>query len=132
MNSEIQNYINQKESLLQKCLRVTEDFASNIDDWESFENILSERGSIIEKIKELEAATPDHIRSACPPKDVKRLDNMLNLILDLDKNAEKYIREAQAELMDSMKTNVQGQRFAHTGYNPQNMANPGGRLDYKK
>jgi hypothetical protein len=125
----------QKKSLLKQCLNLSEELISNLEEWESFDDILKKREDVIEQIKELEEAKGKNIALGLSSEMKTELDQTLNLILELDKKTTELMRKEQKEIMASLKNNAQEQRVVQrklAQYGPDPNIASGRFLDYKK
>jgi len=123
-------YLQQKKALLKQCLNLSEELISSIDEWESVPDIISRREAVILQLKELEEAAGTKVKASLTSEMKQELDQMINLILDLDKDATNLIRKDQQNIMGSLKANTQEQKLMQYA---QSTELPSGRkLDYKK
>jgi hypothetical protein len=106
-----EDYLAQKNILLERCLRLTEDIYSNAGKWESLEGLLDKRMAAIADFQSLEESVDDGFRQSCPKADMARLDSKLALVLEMNAKAEKALRDARDSLLDSMRSNTKEQQF---------------------
>ncbi|MDR0570741.1 MAG: hypothetical protein LBG71_05945 [Clostridiales Family XIII bacterium] len=106
-----ESYVERKHDILNRCLRLTEEILSSLEKWESLDRLFEERMGVIEELRNLEAAAGERITKVCAKGEAERLDEALRLILSLDKRIGKAIQSAQSDLLDSMRSNTQEQRF---------------------
>jgi hypothetical protein len=125
-----QQYLDEKKDILDRCLRLTEDCSSSLEDPEALHVLLEQRMDIIKELETLETAADDALRQACPPGALDRLDETLRLILALDQRNGDQLRDNRAQLVGAMKANTQEQRFLH--YNEPQRPVGGKFLDKKK
>jgi len=123
-------YLQQKKALLTQCLHLSEELISGIEAWDCVPEIIAKRETVIEQLKELEEAASPRVKAALTKEMKQELDNMIKLILDLDKDAANLIREEQKTIMDSMKANTTGQKLIRYASIPD--MSSGRKLDYKK
>jgi hypothetical protein len=123
-------YLQQKKALLKQCLNLSEELISNIEEWDSVPDIISKREIVIRELKVLEDSTKPSIKASLTKEMKEELNQMIRLILDLDKDAASRIREEQKGIMDSLKTNTKGQKLIQYAQIPD--IHSGQRLDYKK
>lgn len=123
-------YYENKKALFRQCLNLSEELISSIEDWESVPDIVTRREEVISQLKELEETTDKITASSLSMDRKKELDQMLKLILDLDKDATKLIRKEQQNIMSSLKTNTQGQKLMQYASTPGLIH--GRIMDYKK
>lgn len=123
-------YYQQKKALLKECLTLSEELISSIEDWDSVPDLVSKREAVILALKELEETAGTSVKAALT-KDLKQeLDQMIRLILDLDKDATNLIRTEQQNVLDSLKANTKGQKLTQYAQAPE--LPHGRKLDYKK
>lgn len=123
-------YLQHKKALLKQCLNLSEELIGSIKEWDSVPDIISKREVVIQQLKMLEDSTKPSIKASLTKEMKQELDQMIRLILDLDKDAANLIREEQKLIMDSLKTNTKGQKLVQYAQIPD--AQGGHRLDYKK
>ncbi|MDR1573984.1 MAG: hypothetical protein LBS24_06705 [Clostridiales Family XIII bacterium] len=105
-----QGYIEQKDDILTRCLRLTEDIYNGVRTPEGLADLLDRRMETIRELQTLEGAARE-ARDACPQEALDRLDSKLRLILNLDEKTEGAMTDARRELLDAMKSNTREQRF---------------------
>jgi len=115
---------------LKQCLNLSEELISSIEEWDSVPDIISKREVLIGELKVLEDSTKPSIKASLAKEMKQELDQMIKLILDLDKDAAKLIREEQKAIMESLKANTKGQKLIQYAQIPD--VHSGHRLDYKK
>jgi len=123
-------YYKQKKALLKECLTISEELMSSIEGWDSVPDLVSKREAMILELKKLEEATGTAIKTALTKELKQELDQMIQLILDLDKNATNLIRTEQQNVLDSLKANTKGQKLMQYAQAPE--LPQGRKLDYKK
>jgi ferredoxin len=105
-----QSYIEKKDDILTRCLKLTEDVYSGVKDSEKLAGLLDRRMETIRELQELEKAARE-AREACPKEALDRLDSKLRLILSLDEKTESAMTNARRELLGAMKSNTMEQKF---------------------
>lgn len=123
-------YLQQKKALLKQCLNLSEELIGSIEEWDSVPDIISQREVLIRELKVLEDSTKPSIKASLTKEMKQELDQMIKLILDLDKDAAKLIRQEQKTIMESLKTNTKGQKLIQYTQIPD--VQSGHKLDYKK
>ena len=123
-------YLQQKKALLKQCLNLSEELISNIEEWDTVPDIIAKREVVIQQLKSLEDLTKPSIKASLTKEMKQELDQMIRLILDLDKDAAKLIRKEQKAIMESLKTNTKEQKLMQYARIPDGQS--GQRLDYKK
>ena len=123
-------YYQQKKALLKQCLHLSEELIGCIDEWESVPDIISKREVVILQLKELEETVATKVKASLTNEMKQELDQMLKLILDLDKDATNLIRKEQQNITDSLKSNAQEQKLMQ--YAQPTEVPSGRKLDYKK
>ena len=116
-----ETYVTQKNEILDNCLHLTEEIYSILRNQEDPALLLQERMSVINELVTLESSIGDKILKTCSRADAKQMDDKLRLILSLDKQIEESILDAQSKILESMKHNIQEQRFTlfETGIAPE-------------
>ncbi len=123
-------YYRKKKALLKECLTLSEELISSIDDWDAIPVIIRKREALIDELKTLEETAGAPVKAALTRELKQELDQMIRLILDLDKDASDLIRTEQQNVLDSLKKNTKGQKLAQYAQAP-DLAR-GSKLDYKK
>jgi hypothetical protein len=123
-------YLQQKKALLKQCLTLSEELISSIKGWEAVPEIVSKREAVILQLSELEESTGASLKASLTKEMKQELDQMIKLILDLDKDATNLIRSEQNGIMDSLKANTKGQKLVQ--YVQTSGLTSGRKLDYKK
>ncbi len=123
-------YVQQKKALLKQCLTLSEELLSSIEEWDPVPDIVKQREAVIMQLKELEDDTPPKVKATLTKEMKQEMDQMIRLILDLDKEATSRIKKEQQALLDSMKANVKGQKLIQ--YAQVSDLGSGRKLDYKK
>ena len=122
-------YIEKRDALLTRCLRLTEDIYSGVKDPESLPDLLDRRMEMLRDLGRLDAEAGG-TRDVCPQDALDRSDAKLRLIQSLDAKIETALRGARSELRDAMKRNAAERKF--TGYAAPANAEKGRILDEKK
>jgi hypothetical protein len=123
-------YLQQKKALLKQCLTLSEELISSIKGWEAVPEIVSKREAVIQQLKELEESTGASIKASLTKEMKQELDQMIKLILDLDKDATSLIRGEQKGIMDSLKANTKEQKLVQYAQTLEIAS--GRKLNYKK
>jgi hypothetical protein len=100
-----EGYIEKKDDILTRCLRLTEDIYSGVKTPEALADLLTRRMETIEELKELEQGAED-VKNVCPAEALDGLDSKLRLILSLDEKIENAMNDEKAEILGSMKSNI--------------------------
>ena len=125
-----EQYYQRKKSLLQSCLRYSEEAASSMEAWENLSSILDEREAVVDQLSELEEQIDPSVKDAMPDDRKQELDQMIKLILEFDQNTVRLMRAEQDNIMSSLKTNVKSQKTIQ--YGPTTQVPSGTRMDFKK
>ncbi|MDD3168207.1 MAG: hypothetical protein PHC91_01930, partial [Eubacteriales bacterium] len=80
-------YYQKKKALLKQCLTLSEELISNLDDWDSVPDLVSKREAVIQDLKNLEDGAGAPVKAALTKEFKQELDQMIRLILDLEKDA---------------------------------------------
>ena len=106
--TDSKEYFTNKISLLKQCLEITEELISKISDWESLEDVLSRRQVVIDSLQKLEKGAKEN--KPLSPSEEDQVNQLLKLIIDLDKDAKKLLQEERDKTIQLLKSNVQGQK----------------------
>ena len=106
-----ESYVSQKKDILDRCLRLTEEIYSCLEKQEDPDKPIQERMTVIHELESLESSANDDIKNTCPRDEAVRMDEKLKLILSLDKQIEQSIKKTQKDILESMKQNIQEQKF---------------------
>jgi hypothetical protein len=104
------DYIEKKDDILTRCLRLTEDIYSAVGESDTLAALLDERMKTIEELVRLEEGSAE-LRQACPAEALAGLDSKLRLILSLDERIESAIADVKLKLLDSLKSNTMERKF---------------------
>ena len=122
-------YFIQKRTLLKECVSLSEELLSNIGDWDAVNGALERRSEKIRQIKALDDACGKAPAEFWQQSQKAEIDQTVSLLLGLDRDAMKLIKDAQTDLKNSMKTNTKEHKLA--SYTVK-YASPSGRLLDKK
>lgn len=121
------DYFIQKEALLKECVSLSEDLLSSIHDVDVVNRILSARSEKIRQLQELD----DTCDSASLSTDQKsQINQIVSLLLGLDRDAIKQIKADQTDVMNEMRANTQNHKMI--GYKGKRSEVSGRNLDIKK
>lgn len=124
------DYFQQKKALFKECLSLSEELISSLEDWESLSDILSKRELIIQQLESLEVTFGKEAAASLPEEMKTEIDQLIKLILDVDKDTANLIRKEQQNIINSLKANTQEQKLVQYGSIP--MTQSGRMIDYKK
>ncbi len=125
---DLTSYFEQKRNLLKDCITLSENILSSISDVDHVNQLLEQR---MEKISLLQKLDREYgaMMKELPGSQKTQIDQMVSLLLGLDRDAAKKIQLQQEELKKMMKINMQNQKLAnYTG----SYTSTGGRLLDKK
>lgn len=121
------DYFIQKEALLKECVSLSEELLSNIHDIDAVNRILYARSEKIRQLQELDdACDPASLSS----KQKSQINQIVSLLLGLDRDAIKEIKGEQANVMNAMKANTKNHKMV--GYNGKQPEASGRKIDIKK
>ncbi|MDD2189677.1 MAG: flagellar protein FliT [Eubacteriales bacterium] len=123
-------YYRKKKALLKECLALSEELISSIEDWDAIPVIITKREALIGELRDLEETARAPVKVALTKELKQELDQMIRLILNLDKDVADLIRTEQQNVLDSLKKNTKGQKLTQYAQT-QDLAR-GSKLDYKK
>jgi hypothetical protein len=106
-----EGYIEKKDDILTRCLRLTEDIYSSVNAPEKLDALFAGRMETIEELKALEQGAED-VKSACSKEALDELDSKLLLILSLDAKIEGAMNDEKTEILGSIKLNTAERKFA--------------------
>jgi hypothetical protein len=104
-------YISQKNDILDNCLNITEKIYACLKNQEDPASLLEKRMAVINDLAALESSVDDKVRNGCSMTVTGQIDDKLRLILNLDKQLEQSIIDTQRNILESLKQNMQGQKF---------------------
>lgn len=119
-----------KITILTQLLHLSEEFISSLDQWESLDGILEQRETLLAQLKTNEDSYGKAVADSCTQEQKEEVDRLINLIISLDHDSANKIREEQKKNIQSIKANVQEQKFIQYGATP--AAQSGRLMDYKK
>jgi len=124
-------YFEQKRNLLKECVSISEDILSNIADIDKVNSLLSSRSEKIGQLQTLEETADGKAHMmALPDREKAQIDQLIALLLGLDRDTAKKIKSAQEDLKKSMKVNTQNHKLAN--YTGKYGQTSGRLLDKKK
>ncbi|HPO04876.1 MAG TPA: hypothetical protein PLV37_05115 [Bacillota bacterium] len=125
------DYYSNKMVFLKQYLHISEELLSSIENWESYDIHLAAREAVLEDLQELEEAYSSEDAHSCTEDEKDRIDQMISLILALDKDIAASISDIRLKTLESIKTAAMEKRITDYGYGDQ--TDQSGRLfDYKK
>lgn len=131
MNDNSRTFCQQKISILKEYVTRGEEILSSIEDWESLAGILEKRDQLIIQLQNLEEnSKASDENMICSADEKNQVDDLLKLILDMDKNCIKLIQDEKDKTMNDLKSNQQNQKIVD--YQINLTPNYGTFLDAKK
>jgi len=113
MNEQPSELCQEKIQILKCYVEKGEEILSSIEDWQSLNGILEERDELIVKLQKLELQLSENdSASCCSLNQRNQIDNLVKLILDLDKNCIKLIQDEQKKTIQVLKNNQKNQKVA--------------------
>ncbi len=128
-NESSRTYAEQKIDYLKQSVRVTEDLLSCISDEKKILAFLAERNDIFTRLTELDQLASE-TNASCSKSELAKIDQLVDLLLKLDGQAEKNIKEELQATLAAMKTNVKEHKFI--GYKDNPNSPTGNFLDTKR
>ena len=107
-------YFIHKIALLKRFLNISEEFLSNLEDWESYEDHLAKRDAVIDELQELDKTFGNEVIRSCSYSQRQEIDRMINLVLAVDKDIAVSIDKSRQQTLESMKTTIMEKKI--TGY----------------
>lgn len=101
-----------KIQILKDYVEKGEKILSSIEDWESLAEILEERDELIDQLQKLELRICEKGINLCSLNQKNQIDNLVKLILDLDKSCIQLIQAEQKKTIQDLKNNQQNQKVA--------------------
>ena len=130
-NMDSNEYFEQKRILLKECVSISEEILSNITDIDTINKLLSARAEKITLLQKLEEEFQGKvIMSTLPDKQKAQINQLVTLLLGLDRDTAKKIKNTQEDLKKSMKVNTQNHKLAN--YTSKFVQTSGRFLDKKK
>ncbi|AFA49222.1 flagellar protein FliT [Acetobacterium woodii] len=131
MNNNSRTFCQQKILILKEYVTRGEEILSSIEDWELLAGILEKRDQLIIQLQNLEKnAQENNENMICSADEKSQVDNLLKLILDMDKNCIKLIQDEKDKTMNDLKNNQHNQKIVD--YQINLTPNYGTFLDAKK
>lgn len=118
----LKQYISLSEELLSIQLE---------DDWPQMDGFFSERETVIQQLQNLDRDNDKTIIASCSPIQNAQIDQLVSLILEVDKNIEDLIKKERDKILESMKSNTHEQKIADYAA-IENPNSAGKYLDIKK
>lgn len=113
MNEQPSEFCQEKIQILKDYVEKGEEIISKIEDWESLAAILEERDELIVKLQKLELKICENgSGNGCSLEQKNQIDNLVKLILDLDKNCIHLIKAEQQKTLQDLKNNQKNQKVA--------------------
>jgi hypothetical protein len=130
-NMDSNEYFEQKRILLKECVSISEEILSNITDIDTINKLLSARAEKITLLQKLEEEFQGKvIMRTLPDKQKAQINQLVALLLGLDRDTAKKIKSTQEDLKKSMKVNTQNHKLAN--YTGKFVQTSGRFLDKKK
>ncbi|HZK01303.1 MAG TPA: hypothetical protein VFC96_00395 [Anaerovoracaceae bacterium] len=122
-------YYEKRTACLKQMLRISEEMLGSKDKWESYDEHLSKKEILIGKLKSLDAVHRDDAATYFTDEMKNEMDNLLNLIIALDKDIMSAVEKDRSDTLKSLKTVTKGKKI--TRYS--NPSEEGGKfLDRKE
>ena len=131
MSGKANEYYPQKIRLLKEYVSKSEELLGSLEAWEALNMILTDRDHLIHKLQVLETDFDNEgSGSGCSQEQKDQVDQLIKLILDIDKDGIKMIQEEKDKIIVELKINQQSQKALD--YGPKSTTHNGKFLDFKK
>ena len=128
-SGDYNEYYMSKMTLLKQLLGINEEFMSNLENWESYEEHLSQRAAVIVDLQRLDEGYEKEVTVSCSTFQKAELNRMLNLILAVDNDIVAVMGKERQHTLASMKATIIEKKI--TGYEKP-VTIRGQLLDYKR
>lgn len=123
-------YFEKKKALLKECVSLSEEMLSNISKIDTIKSILVRRSEKIRLLQDLEVSCGKAMGDSLSEKQKAQINQVVSLLLALDRDTSKKIRTEQVNLKILMKVNTQNHKLM--GYTGKYAPTRGRLLDCKK
>lgn len=123
-------YFEQKRDLLKGCISLSEEILSNLSDIETVSALLEKRSEKISLLQKLEDDCGKAMMDLLPVEEKAKINQMLSLLLGLDRDTARKLQQEQAELKEMMRANTQNHKLIN--YTGKHAQTSGRLLDKKK
>ncbi|MGI6751305.1 MAG: hypothetical protein ACOX4U_01615 [Anaerovoracaceae bacterium] len=130
MDKESLEYYNRKKRLLEQCLHCSEELMSSLSRWEEMPDVMKKKEQVLLELKELEESTELSAKTSLSLEQKGELNDKIKLIVALDGDTSRRIKEEQEKIKESLKATVNGQKVIEYGSQPH--IGRGRKIDYKK
>lgn len=113
---DIQTYYEDRLELLKQLQKVNEDFLSSVESWESYEGHLNDRDELIAAVRDLDENFGRDKRKLLDEEKTREMDNILRLILALDRDITEALNRERRETLEAMKVTTRGKKLAGYGF----------------
>lgn len=131
MKGDTRELIEEKIRILEEYVVKSEEILSSIATWENLVELVENRDHLIKRLQEIEVSlhedNPDKIYNN---EQRDKINDLIKLILAMDQDAVKMIREEQRKNLEELKVNQKHQKIA--GYELNLKPSYGTYLDVKK
>ena len=109
-------YFEKKKALLRECVSLSEEMLSNISDIDTINNILLKRSEKIHFLQDFEDTYRKDFEDTLSEKQKSEINQIVSLLLGLDRDTIKKIKVEQSTLKNAMKVNSQSYKMmGYTG-----------------
>ena len=123
-------YFEQKRDLLQACISLSEEILSSIGDIETVNTLLEERAEKISLLQKLDDHRGKAMMDFLSTEEKSKINQMVSLLLSLDRDTLSKLQQEQAELKKLMRANTQNHKLIN--YTGKHVQTSGRLLDKKK
>ena len=113
MKGDTRELIEEKIRILEEYVVKSEEILSSIATWENLVELVENRDHLIKRLREIEVAlhedNPDKIYNN---EQRDKINDLIKLILAMDQDAVKMIREEQKKNLEELKVNQKHQKIA--------------------
>ncbi|MGV8906033.1 MAG: hypothetical protein ACOH15_05495 [Acetobacterium sp.] len=116
MSGSANGYYPQKIRLLKEYVSKSEELLSSLAAWETLNLILTDRDHLIQKLQSLETEFDNEaVERGCSQDQKDQIEALTRLILDIDQDGIKMIKDEKDKIIGELKINQQSQKALDYG-----------------
>ncbi len=123
-------YFNEKKSLLNQLLNLSETLVGQAQEFDLFVVTLEKREGLIQQLVALDNQYKARFNPLLGPAQVNELNRLVELVTSLDSHANALLTQEQSKVTEAIKNNIQEQKLFQ--YNGDELTQRGNLIDYKK
>ena len=106
-------YFEEKAKLLTQCIKISEEVLGSLESEEDLHTLILRRENVILQLKTLEEACDQGTKNSCSKPQKEQIDQLVSLLLAMDKDASDSISTRQKKLLEDIKENKKRQQIAN-------------------